>query len=509
MKDLFSGLQLQLFPLNSLSVFHDTFSEERGIKRKRKLVEYDFHEIEEVYDFCQCEGAPVRKQAKLYPEKRRSTLTNTKSNHSWQYFPLDIRQLTLHFCDVRVIMTIFDLFPNIVKNCGNDFFRHLANIQWPGVGDNPESTETGYSIPFQQIYTTFPNDTFLHFTSRSRIQVNFENLLSEKYTQTHIVAIICYVMKIKEDTENEGIEFESKHFQILFQESMRWIVNIFDAIGQPEIRLSLNYYEKKYIDSYIHRSEEILDTHRQSYEVAMCCKALGVLFSDPEIHAKATHSTVNKLLSHLTNYKQRNCCAVSNALWCLYMLSISPKVSVYENISDGVWENLQYLLTIPGEDGGGFWTLLNELFEYYESDPDILAKLFRITANITCLPNRVDERSLNSISRNAIRAMQRYPNSKDLQGKCLALVVNVHEVYDHNIEIFIELGLEAASKFTNDAYLQGKFLYVIENCLTGNAHVHALLAVWPQVDQFLQHARSFSVLAPTVTKCFRLANMHF
>ena len=59
---------------------------------------------------------------------------------------------------------------------------------------------------------------------------------------------------------------------------------------------------------------------------------------------------------------------------------------------------------------------------------------------ITCLPNRVDERSLNSISRNAIRAMQRYPNSKDLQGKCLALVVNVHEVYDHNIEIFIELG---------------------------------------------------------------------
>ena len=63
-------------------------------------------------------------------------------------------------------------------------------------------------------------------------------------------------------------------------------------------------------------------------------------------------------------------------------VDIIPQVVLFKILFFKVWENLQYLLTIPGEDGGGFWTLLNELFEYYESDPDILAKLFRITANV-------------------------------------------------------------------------------------------------------------------------------
>jgi len=403
-------------------------------------------------------------------------------------------------------------------------FKAIATIQWPAIIS--KNCESGHDIPF------------LHTLDQPRLieRMRFRALLQKNiplYKCTNYELSADNIVEVIERTVDEG----KKEFSPLFViESIRLVVDVFSRIGKPEIRFENTGYalslSKKKIFEYVRLVEQQLDCGKDPLTIALCAKCLGILFSDPVIHSRASHSTINKLIQQLTkkttSYSKY---LVSNCLWCIYMLSISPSISVYENIytsgNANVVSNLQYMLEIPGlavhdfdfsasmevENelsvlqntlDSGFMRLMIFLFHHYENDPDVLAKLFRMVANITCIQGFLDNELSEIFVRKALRTLDKHQAHVDAQSKCLALFVNVHSLYpDYSIQ-FVRKAIRGAQSFPEDAYLQGKFVYIIENTLLGNYN-HALAPIWSQIKDNMNKARKYTVLERTVDKCLRLA----
>jgi len=353
---------------------------------------------------------------------------------------------------------------NLEHRTDTNFYLDLYQSYWPEYY-HESSSETGKNLPFRT-----ENEPYSDFLLRFKYRCC---LTPPELTPHHVFDVIEETLDLLKSPAH------AKNEALLLLESMRWINHIFVASGAPEMRI---YHRKRtltWVAKYIVHIEALLDTSKCSHIISMCCRTLGVLFSDPDVHHQMKHSTINKVFHTLFKWKD-DVLILSNNLWCMYMISISPTVSVYQTIHEDYWgfDNLKYILSIPSVDGD-FLDVLDSYIENHSDRPDILAKCFRILANVACLPDCFTfDRKLH-LGEQSITAMTKYADSVDVQSKCMALFVNIHVVYPICLARLLPLMLQAVARFQNE-YLFGKFIYVIENCLH-DGHFLILAPHWGEI----------------------------
>jgi len=177
---------------------------------------------------------------------------------------------------------------------------------------------------------------------------------------------------------------------------------------------------------------------------------------------------------------------------------------MYENIPGDYrgFENMNYLLDLENGNRNDLKVVLHELiFTRYRKSPDILAKCFRIVANISCLPDELTNPQKREFAGLALLAMREYPLCMDLQSKCLALFVNIHEVYSDLLAQLIPTMVNAVLHFDDNEYLLGKYVYIIENFIS-DGYLDDVSQNFDSLRPGLFKAKKFKKLRATVRNIF-------
>eukprot|EP00494_Astrolonche_serrata_P030767 UN31035 len=234
---------------------------------------------------------------------------------------------------------------------------------------------------------------------------------------------------------------------IILTEGCRWICELFDQIELPELRRVKGIQATKLVNFVMilkkllemtlneHRHIRNIEQHRKRLIVveerlSLFIKTLGIMMSEPELHKRqAIYPIMNYLWRVVQEHEKHTVKTISNVTWCIYILSISPSYSIYDNLHTGTNEWCAHLIHLFNNFGKEeINSLITTMLRTYDDHPSLLAKLFRLLANMSCVENGMTEAMREEVVILGLKSMKKYPNHCDVQSKVLALFVNCTEV---------------------------------------------------------------------------------